>query len=231
MGRMPVLKMAGAFLTSLALAGCQSSSSARPSTQFTPPSGSTVGQNKTVTTTTGGGTVTYNGQPGSQGTSAVQLNGGFSQTSTTGQSSLPGQPSSQVVPAGQTSRVTSTTNGNFVVPANPTPAPGQLPTSGMQPLPSVSSSLNASAGVQMPNSSVSSNSSLMPSGSPTINMIPPPPGAMGPAASPLSVSGGVSLNTFDSPGPPTRSMNTTSYPVPSPNPAGIGGTQGPMLQN
>jgi hypothetical protein len=242
MGRKPVLTMAGTLFTSLALAGCQSSSSARPSTQYTPPSGSTVSQNKTVTTTTGGAAVTYNGQPGSQGTAAAQLNGGFTQTSTTGQpvnggftqTSTTGQPGSQLAPANPNGRLTSTTSGNVVIPPNPTPATGQLPSSGLQPLPQVNGNLGTSAGAQFPGPAPSSNSNLMPTGSQTMNMVPPPVGVIGPTGSPLSVSGGVSLNTaVDVPGVPPRPMNTTSYPVLPANPAtnSFGMPPGPQLQN
>jgi hypothetical protein len=240
MGRKPALTMAGTLLTSLALAGCQSSSSARPSTQFNPPSGNMVSQNsqngqtpnRSVTNTTGGGTVTY-GQPG-QGLPTAQASGGFTQSSTNGQSasvnggfstnSTPGQSGSPYTPSSQPGRMPTTTGSSVVIPPSPTPASaGQLPTSPSQPLPAVAGSLNTSGSVQLPGGggSVSATSNLMPVGGPSIGMSPPPIGAMGPVGSPIAASSSMSLNTsVDLPGPPQR---TTTYPnVPSNNGSIIG---------
>src|SRR5262245_5692339 len=87
MGRKPVLTVAGTLFTSLALAGCQSSSNTRPTAPFVPPSSAAANQNKPLTNTPSGPMAATNTNLPSGGL---------------GPTGMPGQSGNSLAPAGLT---------------------------------------------------------------------------------------------------------------------------------
>jgi hypothetical protein len=204
MGRKPVLTVAGSLLTSMALAGCQTSAPSRPISETRPATYSQNNQNKLPTSSTStvpGSAVatTTNGLPNSQlGQSPLPT----SPSSSFGQSTLTSQPTSQVS-APNPVRPASTATPTVSIPPLPTPAYVQQPLS-------------------------SSNVGITPVGAPNPSPLPNLTPTSGPVLGPLPPVGAMAQPT---PIGNTTSVNT-AYPTPPPIATSSGfATGGPQLQN
>jgi hypothetical protein len=219
MGRKPLLTAAGTLLTSLVLAGCQSSSPPRPVTGPTYPSGGSVtAQNNTTNNASSSTMATNAGLPysptGQATVSTQQPNGQFAPVSAANQ---PGNQFGQ--PYQPTRPTVSPTSGAFAAPANPTPVLGpQQPLSTSSQMPSTSS-LGSSFGSQNLNPApLNVNANVMnatPASSQAFSNSPPSIGAVAqsPPMTPMAGPPGIGMVDI--------SPRNTSYPAP-PSPVGGG---------